>query len=220
MTPHTGKFVAYFRVSTDRQGQSGLGLDAQRQAVAQYIGDQELVAEFTEIESGRKTDRTQLAQAMSLAKRTKAVLVIAKLDRLARNVHFISGLLESGVPFVCADMPEADRTFLQMSAVFAEWEARKISERTKAALAQAKARGTRLGCPTPEVGSAAGVASIKTKADAYAARMLPMVRDIQARLGAATLRDIANELSARGIETARGGTVWHASQVSNLLARA
>ncbi len=115
------KFVAYFRVSTDRQGQSGLGLDAQRQAVAQHVGDQELVAEFTEVESGRKTDRVQLAQAMSLAKRTKSVLVIAKLDRLARNVHFISGLLESGVPFVCADMPEADRTFLQMSAVFAEW---------------------------------------------------------------------------------------------------
>ncbi len=99
-------YVAYYRVSTDRQGQSGLGLDAQRQAVAQYIGDQELVAEFTEIESGRKTDRTELAQAMSLAKRTKAVLVIAKLDRLARNVHFISGLLESGVPFVCAAMLE------------------------------------------------------------------------------------------------------------------
>jgi DNA invertase Pin-like site-specific DNA recombinase len=214
------KFVAYFRVSTDRQGQSGLGLDAQRQAVAQHVGDQELVAEFTEVESGRKTDRVQLAQAMSLAKRTKSVLVIAKLDRLARNVHFISGLLESGVPFVCADMPEADRTFLQMSAVFAEWEARKISERTKAALAQAKARGTRLGCPTPAAGSAAGVASIKTKADAYAARMLPMVRDIQARMATATLRDIAAELTARGIETARGGTTWHASQVSNLLARA
>lgn len=214
------KFVAYFRVSTDRQGQSGLGLDAQRQAVAQHVGDQELVAEFTEVESGRKTDRVQLAHAMSLAKRTKSVLVIAKLDRLARNVHFISGLLESGVPFVCADMPEADRTFLQMSAVFAEWEARKISERTKAALAQAKARGTRLGCPIPAVGSAAGVASIKTKADAYAARMLPMVRDIQARMATATLRDIAAELTARGIETARGGTTWHASQVSNLLSRA
>ncbi len=213
------KFVAYFRVSTDRQGQSGLGLDAQRQAVAQHVGDQELVAEFTEVESGRKTDRVQLAQAMSLAKRTKSVLVIAKLDRLARNVHFISGLLESGVPFVCADMPEADRTFLQMSAVFAEWEARKISERTKAALAQVKAQGRTLGCPTPEIGSAAGIARIQAKADAYAQRVGPVVRDIMNRCGANTLRDIAAELTMRGIETPRGNTDWRASQVSNLLKR-
>ena len=158
------KFVAYYRVSTDRQGMSGLGLDAQRAAVARHIGQAELVAEFTEVESGRKNDREQLAHAMSLAKRTKATLVIAKLDRLARNVHFISGLLESNVPFVCADMPEADRTFLQMMAVFAELEARKISERTKAALAQIKAQGRKLGSPTPELGSAAGIAKLQAKA--------------------------------------------------------
>ena len=215
----TTKFVAYYRVSTDRQGQSGLGLDAQRAAVAKHIGAAELVAEFTEVESGRKNDREQLAAALATAKRTKSMLVIAKLDRLARNVHFISGLLESNVPFVCADMPEADRTFLQMMAVFAEWEARKISERTKAALAQVKAQGRTLGCPTPEIGSAAGIARIQAKADAYAQRVGPVVRDIMNRCGANTLRDIAAELTMRGIETPRGNTDWRASQVSNLLKR-
>jgi len=219
MAPHNGKFVAYFRVSTDRQGKSGLGLDAQRAAVAKHIGQAELIAEFTEIESGRKNDREQLAAALATAKRAKATLVIAKLDRLARNVHFISGLLESSVPFVCADMPEADRTFLQMMAVFAEWEARKISERTKAALAQVKAQGRTLGCPTPEIGSAAGIARIQAKADAYALRVGPVVRDIIKLTGASTLRDIAQQLSQRGIETPRGNFEWRASQVSNLLKR-
>ena len=213
------KFVAYYRVSTDRQGMSGLGLDAQRAAVAKHIGQAELVAEFTEVESGRKNDREQLALALSLAKRTKSILVIAKLDRLARNVHFISGLLESGVPFVCADMPEADRTFLQMMAVFAELEARKISERTKAALAQIKAQGRKLGCPTPELGSAAGIAKLQAKADRYAERVGPVVREIIAKTGAKTMRDIAEVLEARGIETPRGGCVWHPSQVANLLKR-
>ncbi len=218
MTPHTGKFVAYYRVSTDKQGQSGLGLDAQREAVARHIGQAELVAEFTEVESGRKNDREQLAHALSLAKRTKATLVIAKLDRLARNVHFISGLLESSVPFVCADMPEADRTFLQMSAVFAEWEARKISERTKAALQAAKARGVRLGSPAPIKGSEAGIERIQARADAFASRVQPIIASIQAA-GASTLRDIASALSARGIQTARGNTDWKPAQVARLIAR-
>ena len=219
MTPHTGKFVAYYRVSTDRQGQSGLGLEAQRDAVARHIGQSELVAEFTEVESGRKNDRVQLAHALSLAKRTKSVLVIAKLDRLARNVHFISGLLESNVPFVCADMPEADRTFLQMMAVFAEHEARKISERTKAALAQVKAQGRKLGCPTPQIGSAEGVRVLKAKADAYAEKVGPLVLDIMAKSGAKTLREIAQALTARGVQTPRGNTEWHPSQVSNIIIR-
>jgi DNA invertase Pin-like site-specific DNA recombinase len=213
------KFVAYFRVSTDRQGQSGLGLDAQREAVARFVGQAELVAEFTEVESGRNNNRAQLAAALATAKRAKATLVIAKLDRLARNVHFISGLLESGVPFVCADAPEADRTFLQMMAVFAEWEARKISERTKAALAQVKAQGRTLGSPTPKIGSAIGVAAVKAKADAYAQRIGPVVREIIAQAGGATLRDIGQALEARGVATARGGMAWGPGQVSNLLKR-
>lgn len=214
----TTKYVAYYRVSTDRQGLSGLGLDAQRAAVAKHIGAAELVAEFTEIESGRKNDRAQLAAALATAKRTKSTLVIAKLDRLARNVHFVSGLLESNVPFVCADMPEADRTFLQMMAVFAEWEARKISERTKAALAQIKAQGRTLGCPTPELGAVAGVKIIKANADSYAERVGPIVRDILAT-GASTIRDIAAALQARSVTTPRGNMTWGTTQVSNLLKR-
>lgn len=213
------RYVAYYRVSTDRQGQSGLGLAAQRQAVSQFIGNNELIKEFTEVESGRKNDRPELASALALAKKEKATLIIAKLDRLARNVHFISGLLESGVQFIAADMPEADRTFLQMAAVFAEWEARKISERTKAALAAAKARGTRLGSPKPMAGSIAGINMIRSAADAYAQRVAPIVRDIMDRSGASTLREIAEVLSARGIQTPRGGNTWNASQVSNLLKR-
>lgn len=214
----TTKYVAYYRVSTDRQGLSGLGLDAQRAAVAKHIAAAELVAEFTEIESGRKNDRAQLAAALATAKRTKSTLVIAKLDRLARNVHFVSGLLESNVPFVCADMPEADRTFLQMMAVFAEWEARKISERTKAALAQIKAQGRTLGCPTPELGAVAGVKVIKVNADSYAERVGPIVRDILAT-GASTIRDIAAALQARSVTTPRGNMTWGTTQVSNLLKR-
>lgn len=213
------KFVAYYRVSTDRQGQSGLGLDAQRESVARHIGQAELVAEFTEVESGRKNDRAQLAAALATAKRTKAVLVIAKLDRLARNVHFIAGLLEANVPFVCADMPEADRTFLQMMAVFAEWEARKISERTKAALAQVKAQGRKLGSPNPEIGSVEGTKVIMAKADGFADRVGPLVREIIRKSGATTLRDIAAALEARGVATPRGNINWSPSQVSNLLKR-
>ena len=212
------KFVAYYRVSTDRQGQSGLGLEAQRAAVQGFVKG-EIIAEYTEVESGRKTDRAQLIAAMAAAKKTKATLVIAKLDRLARNVHFIAGLLESGVPFVCADMPEADRTWLQMSAVFAEWEARKISERTVAALAAAKARGVRLGSPAPSVGSKAGNEVIQQRANAFVQRVLPIINSIKAQ-GMTSLREIAAELSARGVQTARGGSQWHASQVGNLLARA
>ena len=212
------KFVAYYRVSTDRQGQSGLGLEAQRAAVQGFVKG-EIIAEYTEVESGRKTDRAELIAAMAAAKKAKATLVIAKLDRLARNVHFIAGLLESGVPFVCADMPEADRTWLQMSAVFAEWEARKISERTVAALAAAKARGVRLGSPAPSVGSKAGNEVIQQRANAFVQRVLPIINSIKAQ-GMTSLREIAAELSARGVQTARGGSQWHASQVGNLLARA
>ena len=211
-------FVAYYRVSTDRQGQSGLGLEAQRAAVEAFAKG-EVIAEFTEVESGRKSDRAQLAAALAAAKKAKATLVIAKLDRLARNVHFVSGLLESGVPFVCADSPEADRTWLQMSAVFAEWEARKISERTKAALVAAKARGVRLGSPTPAAGSKAGNEAIQARAQAFAQRVLPIINSIKSQ-GMTSLREIAAELSARGVQTARGGSQWHASQVGNLLARA
>lgn len=211
-------YVAYYRVSTQRQGQSGLGLEAQQAAVKAFVKDFELFAEFTEIESGRKSDRPQLAQALALAKSKKATLVIAKLDRLARNVHFISGLLESGVQFVAADMPEADRTFLQMAAVFAEWEARKISERTKAALQAAKERGTKLGSPTPELGSKRGTEALIERANAFATKVAPSINSIVAQVGSG-LREVAAELESRGIKTARGNDVWHPAQVAKLIRR-
>lgn len=211
-------FVAYYRVSTQRQGQSGLGLEAQQSAVKAFVKDAELFAEFTEVESGRKNDRPQLAQALALAKSKKAVLVIAKLDRLARNVHFISGLLESGVQFVAADMPEADRTFLQMAAVFAEWEARKISERTKSALKAAKERGTKLGSPTPELGSKRGTEALVARANAFATKVAPSINQIVAQVGTG-LREIAAELEYRGIKTARGNDIWHPAQVAKLMRR-
>ena len=224
MAPHTGKFVAYYRVSTDKQGASGLGIEAQRELVTRFLngGSWSLIGEFTEVESGtrkRLKSRPMLQAALDLARKQKATLVVAKLDRLARDVQFISTLLNGRVPFVCADMPEADKTFLQMMSVFAEWEAKKISERTTAALAALKRQGKVLGSPNPEIGSAEGVRVIQAKADAYAERVGPVVREIIKRSGANTLRDIAAALQARGIETPRGNTDWHPSQVSNLLKR-
>src|SRR6266478_2770642 len=143
------QFVAYYRVSTDRQGRSGLGLDAQREAVFRHLASQagDLIGEFCEVESGRRSDRPQLAAAIAAAKKPRATLIIAKLDRLARNVHFISGLLESGVEFVAADNPHANKMTIQLLAVFGEFEREQISARTKAALQAAKARGTVLGNP-------------------------------------------------------------------------
>jgi len=209
-------YIAYYRVSTQRQGQSGLGLEAQKSAVKAFIKDAQLISEFTEVESGTKKYRPQLIKALALAKEKKAILVIAKLDRLARNLHFISGLIESGVQFVAADMPEADRTWLQMAAVFGEWEARKISERTKSALQAAKARGTVLGSPSPENGSKAGLIVIKAKSEAYANSVEPVLQSVVARVGK-NLRAIAAELQLRGIKTARGNDVWYPSQVAQLL---
>ena len=138
-----GKLVAYFRVSTRKQGESGLGLEAQQSCVADFAryGQHEIIAVYQEIETGKRSDRPELAKAISHAKRAKATLVIAKLDRLARNVHFLSGLMESRVDFVCCDNPNANRLTLHILAAVAEDEARRISERTKAALAAYKARG-------------------------------------------------------------------------------
>lgn len=224
MAPHTGKFVAYYRVSTDKQGASGLGLEAQRELVTKFLngGRWSLIGEFTEVESGtrkRLKDRPMLKAALDLARKQKATLVVAKLDRLARDVQFISTLLNGQVKFVCADMPEADRTFLQMMSVFAEYEAKRISDRTTEALAALKRKGVKLGSPSPEIGSAAGTEVLVAKADAYAERVGPIVREIIKKSGASTLREIAGALQARGVETPRGNTEWHASQVSNLLKR-
>src|SRR4051812_41758138 len=144
-----GKFVAYYRVSTTRQGQSGLGLEAQRKAVTDFLdgGHWQLVAEAVEVESGKRSDRPKLQEALRLCRLHGATLVIAKLDRLARNVAFISNLMESGVDFVAVDFPQANRLTVHILAAVAEHEREMIAQRTKAALAAAKARGVKLGNP-------------------------------------------------------------------------
>ena len=208
------KFVAYFRVSTERQGQSGLGLEAQQAAVKQYAAD--ITHSFTEIESGKNDDRPQLAAAIAMCKRTGAALLIAKIDRLSRQAAFLLTLRDSGVQIVAADMPHAGTLEFGIRAVVAQHEREEISRRTKAALAAAKARGVKLGCPVPERGSVAGIAAIQARASAYAMRLAPIVADIK-RAGCTTLREIAAALQARGIATPRGGSNWAPSQVRNLL---
>lgn len=224
-----GKFVTYLRVSTARQGISGLGLEAQRAAVQAHLngGAWKIVAELVEVESGKRNDRPQLAKAMRLCRLHGATLLIAKLDRLSRNVAFLSGLMESGVPFTAADMPEADKTHLQMMMVFAEHEARAISSRTKAALAAAKARGTKLGGRRVSAERFAAIASegrtVSAAVRAGAAQKraedrLEAIQDIQAE-GATSLRAIAAALSERGIPTPSGKPEWTAMQVQRVIGR-
>ena len=214
-----GKFIAYYRVSTDRQGRSGLGLDAQKASVTAYLngGDWELVEEVVEVESGKKNERPALQKALVKCRRQKATLVIAKLDRLSRNLAFIANLMESGVEFVATDMPHANRTMLQIMAVFAEHEREMISKRTKEALAVAKARGVRLGSPVPEKGSRLGNETRRTQADRFAQNALPMIREIQTT--GASFRQIAEVLNGRGVVAPRGGCRWHATTVSRVLSR-
>lgn len=216
-------FVTYLRVSTDRQGRSGLGLEAQRRAVADYVaGKGQIVSEFVEVESGKRSDRPQLSLALREAKRVGAVLLIAKLDRLARNVAFIANLLESGVEIAAADMPEANRFLLHVMAAVAEHEARMISERTRAALAAAKERGIALGWSIPSrageqrLAARLGAMRNSQKADQHAANVLPIIRQLL-RQGA-SLHAIAMELNARGVQTARGGK-WYGTTVRNAIAR-
>lgn len=219
-----GKFVSYLRVSTTRQGVSGLGLEGQRAAVAGYLngGDWTLLQEVVEVESGKRNDRPAIAEALKLCRKHKATLLIAKLDRLARNVHFISGLMESGVEFVAVDMPQANRFVVHILAAVAEQEAEAISKRTKAALQAAKARGTKLGGRRVSrerfaaIGaSARGVRM--TEAAMRSSNLLPTLTKIR-DAGARSLRQIANELNARSIEAPRGGQ-WSAVQVSRVLSR-
>lgn len=208
------RYVAYYRVSTQRQGESGLGLEAQQAAVKAFCCP---VESYTEIESGKRSDRPQLALAIAACKRLGATLVIAKLDRLARNLHFITGLMESGVDFVACDNPYANRLTVQILAAVAEEEARRISERTKAALAAYKARGGMLGNPK----NLTTVASRKgAKANAEAAR----AHNEQARGVAVGLREkgyslaaIAGTLTNKGMLTRRG-KAWSPTAVMRLLA--
>ena len=206
-------FVAYYRVSTDRQGQSGFGLDAQRAAVAGFVGARELVAEFTEVESGRRTDRPQLATALELCRRKRTMLVIAKLDRLARNVAFIANLMESGVEFTAVDMPSANKLTLHILAAVAEHEREMISARTRAALAAARARGVRLGRPDRETRHMRTARS--AKAAAFRATVLPEVRRLIGQ--GMSQRQIAAELNRRGLTT-YAGRPWRVQHVNSLLA--
>lgn len=211
------QYIAYYRVSTDRQGRSGLGLDAQRTAVASYLArGGHLVAEFTEIESGRKNDRPQLRAALAQCRQQRARLIIAKLDRLARNVAFIANLMESGVEFVAVDMPDANRLTLHILAAVAEHEREAISKRTREALAAAKRRGTRLGNPRPAAAAEKARASAAAQLETYRAQVLPTVRELDSQgLG---LSAIAREMNQRGITTARGRR-WGAQTVKGLLQR-
>ncbi|MBB5056911.1 DNA invertase Pin-like site-specific DNA recombinase [Granulicella aggregans] len=221
-----GKFVAYYRVSTKRQGISGLGLEAQRQAVHQYLngGRWKLLSELTEVETGKRNDRPQLEQALGLCRLHKATLVIAKLDRLARNVNFISSLMESKVDFIAVDFPTANRLTVHILAAVAEHEAEMISTRTKAALVAAKARGTVLGGQRGDHklnhrrGNRLSARVRGATASKRALDLLPIIASIKAA-GATSLHGIAQELNERAIPTARGGE-WSAVQVSRVLARA
>jgi DNA invertase Pin-like site-specific DNA recombinase len=221
---NTGNFVAYYRVSTQRQGRSGLGLSAQQESVRGYLngGDWRFVGEFTEVESGKRKDRPELAKALAACRVHGAKLVIARLDRLARNAHFLLGLKEAGVEFVAVDMPDANHLTVGIMALVAEHTAKVISDNTKAALAAAKRRGVKLGgyrAGAKLTGKArqAGVKAVQARADARAADLAPIVRELQAA-GTTSLRAIADELNTRHIATPRGGR-WLAGSVSQLLAR-
>ena len=220
------RLVAYERVSTARQGRSGLGLEAQRKSIDDFAAERgaRILARLTEVESGGRNERPELGKALDLARLTGATLVIAKLDRLSRNAAFLLTLRDAGVRFLAVDMPEANDLTVGIMALVAQQEREAISRRTREALAAAKARGVTLGNPN---GAAAlrragkgGVAlrqAVTRNADQHAADLADVVAGLQ-RDGQCTLRAIAAALNARGILTRRGGA-WHVSTVRNLLAR-
>jgi len=217
--------VSYLRVSTAQQGKSGLGIEAQRAALTRFIEAEgcEVIGEFLEVETGKGSDaidrRPQLAAALAMARKGKAAVLVAKLDRLSRDVAFISDLMARRVPFIVAELgADADPFMLHLYAALAEKERNLISDRTRAALAARKAQGVKLGNPSNL--SEAGVKGGQTQraaADAFAANVLPLVRQLEAA-GATNPRAIAAGLNARGVKTARGGE-WYDSTVRNLLAR-
>jgi DNA invertase Pin-like site-specific DNA recombinase len=220
------KLVAYERVSTARQGKSGLGLEAQRKAIDEYANSKSgtILARFTEVESGRRNDRPELEKALQLARITGATLVIAKLDRLSRNAAFLLTLRDAGVSFVACDMPEANDLTVGIMALVAQQEREAISRRTKEALAAAKARGVKLGNPNGAAalrragkGGQALRENVRQNADEHAAALAPVVAALREQ-GHTTLRGLADALNARGIMTRRGGR-WHVSNVGNLLKR-
>ncbi len=217
------KYVAYYRVSTDQQGRSGLGLDAQKSAVTDLVRGRNwsMAAEFTEVESGGKNDRPRLTEAFSVCRLYNATLVVAKLDRLSRDAAFLLTLQNSKTRFVAADMPDANEMTVGIMAVVAQQERKAISERTKAALKAAKRRGRVLGNPAnlsaeaAAKGRALGSAKVRQIAQERSADLMHVINHIREG-GASSLRAIASELTARGIPSARGG-VWHPQQVKRVL---
>jgi DNA invertase Pin-like site-specific DNA recombinase len=225
----TGNFVSYLRVSTARQGASGLGLEAQRAAVTRYLngGDWQLLAEFIEVESGKNNARPELAKAIAHCRLTNAVLLVAKLDRLSRDAGFLLNLSKSGIEIRACDMPEANTMMFGMMALIAQHEREAISKRTKEALAQAKIRRAEAGLPKlggwrggpdrPYVDDKLGRATFIANADAFAQRVGPMIKEL--RDGGMSLRAIAADLTARGVVMPMGGTQWTATAVRRALAR-
>jgi DNA invertase Pin-like site-specific DNA recombinase len=219
----SGRFVSYLRVSTQRQGESGLGIEAQRRAVLDFLngGRWRLVQEYVEVESGKKNDRPHLAAALAACRIHKATLVIAKLDRLSRDAAFLITLRDAGVDFICADIPGANRFCIGVMAMAAEQEREAISARTKAALAAAKARGARLGTPGNLTaggaarGRRAGAETRAARAAQRAVDLAPTVAELQAA-GARTLQALAAALNDRGIPATRDGA-WSTAQVWRLL---
>lgn len=217
--------IAYYRVSTQRQGRSGLGLEAQRTAVARFAEAETMtvIAEFTEVESGKGCDalerRPQLALALATARKRGCPVLVSKLDRLSRDVAFISGLMAQRVPFIVAELgADADPFMLHLYAALAEKERRLISERTRSALASRKAQGRKLGnLSNPAIAAGLGRRATIQEADRFAAGVLPIIKAIKAT-GASSLRAIASALNNRGVRTARGGT-WQVSNVRNVLKR-
>ena len=224
----TGAFISYLRVSTARQGKSGLGLEAQRKAVADYLngGNWQLLAEMVEVESGKKSDRPVLQEAIDLSKATGATLVVAKIDRLTRDAAFLLSLRDAGIDFVAADMPDANRLTVGIMALVAEQEREAISRRTKDALAAAKARGVQLGAyrdgqfvgrvGTVEDAQKASIARA-AKYEAAARMKLPLLQRVDP-LGSLSLRQIAERLNAMGVPTVSGKGSWSANSVKRLKA--
>lgn len=209
-------YVSYLRVSTERQGASGLGMDAQRSAISRYIALSSgmLISELIEVESGKRSDRPVLEQAISLCRRRKATLLVAKLDRLSRTVSFMSRLIETGVDFIAVDNPHANKLMIHVLSAFAEHERDLIAVRTKAALTAARDRGISLG--NPRLASARRVAllSVQEATDCYCANVGPVIDQIRSS-GVGTFRGVAEALTARGISTRRGG-LWHPTTVRNI----
>lgn len=212
------KFIAYYRVSTSQQGKTGLGLDAQRACVAKYVAETngQLIEEYTEVVSGLQDSRVALAEALKRCRMERATLVIAKLDRLARRVSYLSRFMESDVPLVVADMPNANKFVLQMMAVLAETERDMISERTKLALAAAKARQVRLGNPQIAQARQKAIKSRKKRANSFAHSMYPPIASMRAR--GLSYRQIADNLNNSKFST-NNGRRWWPTTVANIIKR-